>query len=157
MNTTITTIEEKREEALKRLSILQEKGLEYKAPIHCFKKGTDIGMFENQGGMFKSVYYQIYLNEGEEPYDSLIAEIKKFEEKEQAMVYLILCTHTVFGDLYDFFFVENDKKKWAKAQKELRNQCPYIYCYNMDTPAFSEKGPIYFEYDHACGGIYAII
>lgn len=149
-----TTIEEKREEALRRLAILKEKGLEYTAPIRCFKNGTDIGMFENQGGPFKSIYYQLYLNEGQEPYDSLISEVKKFEEKEKAIVYLILCSHTVFGDLYDFFFVENDKKQWNRSQKDLRSQYPSVYCYNMDTPAFSEKGSIYFEYDHACGGIY---
>ena len=144
-------VEVKREEAIKRLEILKSKGLKYLPAIKCFKAGKDIGMFENQGGFMKSVYYQVKLNTGDGNfYDNLYLKIQEFEREYNSVVYLVL----VAGFFCDFFYVSDHKDEWESDRKDLEEGYSYVYCYNMDDDLCSEIGEIKFKADPVCGGIY---
>ena len=148
-------VELKREEAIKRLEILKTKGLKYLPAIKCFKDGKDIGLFENQGGFMKSVYYQVKLNTGDgDFYDDLYLKIQEFEREYNSIVYLVLVSHTSFGTLCDFFYVSDHKEEWENDKKDLKEGYSYVYSYNMDDDFCSEIGEIAFKADPLCGGIY---
>lgn len=147
-------VEVKREEAIKRLEILKSKGLKYLHAIKCFKDGKDIGLFENQGFM-KSVYYQVKLNTGDKGfYDNLYQKIQGFEKNYNAIVYLVLESHTAFGTLCDFFYISDNQEEWEDDKQLLKEGYSYVYCYNMDDDMCSEIGEIAFKADPMCGGIY---
>ena len=144
-----------KEEALARLAILKEKGMTYSPAIRCFREGRDIGIFENQGGIARAVYYELNLNTGDEGfYDKLKAEVERFEKDSGGMVYLITVSHTMFGTLCDFFYVSQEKGRWASDRKDLKNGLSLVYCYNMDDDMCSEFGSIAFDVDRMFGGIY---
>lgn len=154
MKKTITR-EVLKEEALARLAILKEKGMAYSPAIRCFREGRDIGIFENQGGFARAVYYELNLNTGDEGfYDKLKAEVERFEKDSGGMVYLITVSHTMFGTLCDFFYVSQDKDSWARDRRDLKDSLSLVYCYNMDDDMCSEFGSIAFDVDRMFGGIY---
>jgi len=145
----------KREEAVKRLELLKEKGMTYYPPHESFKKGTDIGIFENQGPLAKAVYYALKLNTGDNGfYDKLNQAVEEFETKHNAIVYLILVTHAVFGTVCDMFYVSDYKEEWKQDIQDLKDGYSCVYSYNMDEPMFSEIGTIGFGVAIAFGGIY---
>ena len=148
-------VELKREEAIKRLEILKTKGLKYLPAIKCFKDGKDIGLFENQGGFMKSVYYQVKLNTGDGYfYDDLYSKIQEFEKEYNSVVYLVLVSHTSFGTLCDFFYVSDYETEWEDDRNDLLDGYTFVYSYNMDDDLCSECGEIRFKPDPVCGGIY---
>ena len=149
------TKEEKRIEALKRLQYLSKNGMKYKEPITAFENG-DIGIFENQGSVFKSVYYSLDLNQGQYPYNKIKEEVAKFEEEYNSVVYLIQLAHTQFGKVYNMFYVSDNEEEWEMDWDDLKQKYSVVYCYNISDPMGCEIGSIAFEYDNICGGIYRV-
>ena len=151
----MVNIQLQKEEALKRLEILKQKGLAYKPAIKCFKEGEDIGIFENQGGPMKSVFYWLYGNTGDDDfYDKLAKKVKTFEATENSVVYLILVSHTSFGTVCSLFFVSDSTDEWEMEQQDLQEGYAFVYVYNMDDDYCSEFGSIGYAADPICGGIY---
>ena len=148
----MVTPEEKKAEVLERLEILKNKGIKYGAAIRCIKEGNDIAIFENQG-FCKSVFYKLYLNAGDEFYDTLIA-VKEDLEKDGKLVYLILVSHTAYGTLCDFFFVDDYKTDWKREKKDLKDGYAYVYSYNLECDYNSDFGSIFYGADPLGGGIY---
>lgn len=148
------TKEEQKKEALKRLNLLKEKGMKFHKPvIDCFKKG-DVPIFENQGMPFRSVFYYLYGNQGQDPYDEIIRYKEEFEKEYHCLVYLILITHSQFGTLYDMLYVSRNEEEWEMDIDELKQGYSYVNCVNASDPMLSEIGEIGFKYDSVCGGIY---
>lgn len=138
-------------EALKRLDILKKKGLKYYEPvINTFKNG-DIPMFENQGMPFRSVFYWLYGNKGQKPYDEIIEIKERFEKEYGAIVYMILISHTGFGTCYDFLYVSKQRNEWKMDNEDLNEGYPISYCHS---DICEEFGSIGIAYDNVCGGIY---
>ena len=132
-----------------------ELGLKYKPAITCFTDKNDIPLFENFGGVQKSIFYQVKLNTGDNGfYDKLYSKIQEFEKRYNGLVYLVLVSHTVFGTLCDFFYVSDERHEWADDTEDLKEGYQYVYCYNMDDDMCSEIGEIGFKDDPVCGGIY---
>lgn len=145
----------KREEAIKRLEILKEKGMTYNPPLKAFKSGEDIGIFSNLGKGAEAVYYALNLNTGDEGfYDDLRNAVNEFEAKHNAVVYLILVTHTIFQTLCDMFYVSDCKEEWERDRKDLREGWSCTYSYNQTEPLFSEIGDIAFSASKSYGGLY---
>jgi len=144
-----------KQEALKRLEILKQNGMSYyKSVIKTFEN-NDVPIFENQG-FLKSVFYNLYGNKGQEPYDEIIKAKEEFEKEYDGMVYLILISHTNFGTVYDMLYVSKNDEEWEMDIDELKQGYAYVNCVNADFPDFSEIGEIGFAYDKVCGGIYRI-
>ena len=154
------TKEEMKNEALRRLEVLKEMGKKkkavfFKTPIDFFKNG-DVPIFENQNRIFKSVFYGLYLNKGNDPYDSIIAKKEEIEKEDGNLVYLIQISHTCFGDMAYMFVVSSEKSEWALDEEDMKEQIAFTYAYNMSDDYCSEYGSIKFEFDSSCGGLYAI-
>lgn len=142
------------QEALRRLQILKEKGMKFHKPVYdCFCR-RDTPIFENQGLGFRSVFYSLYGNKGQEPYDEIIKAKEEFEKEYNSLVYLILITHSNFGTLYDMLYVSHNDEEWEFDRDELEQGYAYVNCVNADDPMLSEIGEIGFKYDNVCGGIY---
>ena len=149
------SVEEKRQEALERLEILKKKGMTYTAPIRHFKNGDEIGIFENQGGGARAVYYGLRMNQGDgDFYDKLGGFVDEFEKKNDAVVYLIQVSHLTFGTMCSLFYVSDHKNEWKADRKDLEEGYPMVYVYNMDDEFCSEAGTIGYAADPLFGGIY---
>lgn len=148
----MATKEERKIEGMKRLQYLASRGMEFKTPIQAFKNNK-VGIFENQGGFAKAVYYDLYLNQGQEDYDTLIKAKEEFEEEYNSTVYLIQISHTSFGKCATMFYVSNNQEEWKMDWDDLKENCACCNVYNFDFEE-SEIGSIGFEYDRMFGGIY---
>jgi len=152
-----TTLEQRRDEALKRLDFLKKHGMTYGAAVRAFRDKGDIGIFENQGGFANAVYYEMRLNSGDNDfYDELCTQVDCFESENDATVYLILVNHTMFGELVSFLYVSDQPQEWEDDMDDLKNQMALVYVYNRDDDMLSEFGSISFAYSPAFGGIYRV-
>ena len=150
----MATLEERKEEALKRLNILKTNGMAFAQPIEAFKKGS-VGIFENQGRIARAVYYDLYLNKGDnDKYDRIIKYKEELEQKWDYTVYLILISHYDFGDIATMFYVSECKEDWEYDRQDLKEGYTYADCFNMTEEDFSEGGTIGFSYDAMYGGLY---
>lgn len=138
-------------EALKRLEIMKKKGLLFHKPVIDTFKNGDIPMFENQGAPFRSVYYYLYGNKGQQPYDEIIEIKERFEKEYGALVYMVLISHLGFGTCYDFLYVSKQQDEWEMDIDDLNYGTPISYCHS---DICEEFGSISIGYDKVCGGIY---
>ena len=148
----MTTLEERKEEALKRLNFLHKKGMKLTEPIKWFDKG-EIAIFEYQNRIFNSIQYGLYMNKNQERYARMIKQKEEFEKERNCTVYLILVRHTEFGEQATMFYVSNCKAEWKEDFEDLQNKSPICYVANEDDMC-NESGSILFEYSSNCGGIY---
>lgn len=145
---------ERKEEAVKRLQFLKKKGMKFgKEPIEAFKRGS-VGIFENQSRIFRSTYYDLYMNKSQEDYQEIIKAKEEFESKRNCTVYLIQISHTDFGKCVSMFYVSDTEEEWGMDNSDLNEGYTYAYVYNQTYPDYSEIGSIGFAYDNMCGGIY---
>lgn len=152
----MSTLQAKNQEGIKRIEFLKNNGMKFgKQVLDTFKSGG-VGIFENQGMPFRSVYYSLYLNKGQKEYDEIIEEKENFEKEYQAKVYLILISHTEFGKLVSMLYVSNHNEEWNYDNEDLKEKVAYAYVFNQTDNDCSEIGSIAFEYDSICGGIYRI-
>ena len=147
-------LEKQKKEALERLNILKKNGLIYHKPVIDTFKNGDIPIFEYQNRMFRSVFYRLYVNKEQEPYDNIIHVVKEIEREYGGLVYLVLISHTTFGTLYNLFYVSKNQKEWEEDKEDLKQKYALIYVHNASDNICSEFGSICFEYDNVCGGIY---
>lgn len=64
--------------------------------------------------------------------------------------YAVICTHTVFGTIYDVLYVTPNKGDWPYERMDRNGFCA-SYAYNADDPQLSEFGSIQIQ--NANGGI----
>ena len=141
-----------RNEAIKRLGIMKSKGLKfYKQALDTFKKG-DVPIFENQGTPFRSVFFYLYGNKGQDPYDKIIKLKEQFEKEYNTMVYMVLITHTKeIGTCYDMLYISKNEEEWDMDNEDLEYNQVVSYCCSG---VCNEIGTIEFAYDNVGGGIY---
>lgn len=145
---------ERKEEALVRLNMLKKNGMKFaKEPIEAFKNGS-VGIFENQGGVFRSTYYDLYLNKTQKEYQEMIELKEEFERKHNCTVYLMQISHCEWGKNISMFYVSDSESEWEMDRNDLNEGYPLVYVVNVDDPSCSEFGSIGFKYDSVCGGIY---
>ena len=146
-------IVKQRKEALRRIEILKQQGLKFVKPVKDTLKNKDVPIFENQGIPFRSVFYYLYGNQGQEPYDEIIKIKEEFEKEYKAYVYLILISHSNIGTCYNFLYVSNNEDEWEMDNEDLKYGTPIVYCHNRDME-IDEFGSIGIAYDNVCGGIF---
>lgn len=147
----MTTLEERKQEALKRLNFLHKKGMKLTEPIKWFEKG-EIAIFEYQNRIFNSIQYGLYMNKSQEDYQKMI-KVKEQLESKNRTVYLILVNNTEFGKQASYFYVSNEKNEWEYDFEDLGYKQPICYVANLNHND-GEFGGIEFEYSPNCGGIY---
>lgn len=146
----MTTLEEKKIEGLKRLNYMVQRGMTFKKPVQLFRNGK-VGIFENLGGYSRAVFYDLYLNQGQEEYDEIIELKDNFEKEYNALVYLIQISHTEFGRAISMLYVCDNKKEWEMDWEGLKENrvCAYVTVGDC-----TDIGDIGIAYDGMFGGIY---
>lgn len=118
--------EEKKIEALARMKAL---GI-YPETIRQFKNDGYISVSEPLVGAF-------YWAEDED-----LARIKEFEDKHNALVYLVIRSYTTLGKMDSFLYVSDHPDEWSFDRKNLKDGETIAYVYNHDAPDCSELGYI---------------
>lgn len=73
------------------------------------------------------------------------ANVKKFEEENNALVYMIARAYTKMGKMDSYIYVSDNKEDWADDNEDLRNGIAFSYTVNKDAPDCSEFGSIGFK------------
>lgn len=68
--------------------------------------------------------------------------VKEFEEKNNAVVYMVVRSYTEFGKMDAFLFVCDYAEEWEIDNEDIAARYPLAYVHNYDTPEFSEFGCI---------------
>lgn len=84
--------------------------------------------------------------------DETLKNIKNFEEKNNALVYLVIRTYfQELGTMDSYLFVSDYKEERESDKNNLKNNQSLTYVYNHDFPVYSEFGAIGFEKKIAAG------
>ena len=96
----------KKEEAIRRMKALDL----YKPYIESFIKRDEIFMSEMTGGV-----YEFSSN------TELCNKVREFEDEHKALVYHIIRTVTVDGEIYSFLFVSDYQEEWEMDNADIQN------------------------------------
>lgn len=80
-----------------------------------------------------------------EPEQEDLERIRQFETEHNALVYLVIRSHTNYGTMDSMLYVSNSRKDWYMDRAGLVNPAHWrqeAYVYNHDRPEFSEVGVI---------------
>ena len=134
---TKATAEERKQEALKRLHMLNL----HPNVLRDFKQGTlncsdriEFGPLSKFGP--STIGALFWLSDEEQE------KVKEIEKKYEITVYHMTYEETAFGELYDLFYVSSHKDEWERDRQELKAGYPCVYTVNVDDPLCSEFGAI---------------
>lgn len=71
-----------------------------------------------------------------------LQRIRDFEEKYNALVYLVIRSYTNLGKMDSYLYVSDYEEEWERDREDLENKEPLVYVYNHDMPDCSEFGRI---------------
>ncbi len=139
-----------KEEAIKRLQILSDAGLNSSVRT-AFEK--DNMLFCSDQTYFQTLCYGdlVRFDEDNLVDSSICNMVKEFETKNNCLVYHLTHEFTSHGEFLDLFIVTPDKDRWNADRNNLTNGLAYSYVFNLTIPDFSEFGTIGF--DVRCGGL----
>lgn len=123
------SINEKKTEAIKRMKMMRI----IPGAIKQFKDKNQIMVSEPPFG-------GLYWIE-----DELQITIKEFEEKNNALVYLVVRAFTNLGKMDSLLFVGDYKKDWEMENEDIKDGIVFSYTINYDMPDCSEMGSIGFR------------
>lgn len=132
------SVNEKKAEAIKRMKMM-----------HIISDAIKQFKDENQIMVSEPPFGGLYWIE-----DELQTTIKKFEEKNNALVYLVVRAFTSFGKMDSLLFVSDYKEDWELENDNINDGIVFSYTINYDMPGCSEMGSI--GYRSIGGGIVRI-
>ena len=74
--------------------------------------------------------------------DDLQAEIEKFEQENNALVYAVVRAFTEFGQLDSLLFIDQYKEDWNRFDEDAKDGYYFTYTINRDCDWCSEFGSI---------------
>lgn len=125
--------EKQKQEALKRLKILQKDYLVHKNVLKEFKENETIYYSENFGGYMQGILYWLHNK------SQYVEKVKEIEEKRNIYVYKCILSHTNFGDILDCLYISSDEESWEYEREQLENDgIVDSYCINLSDEYCSE-------------------
>lgn len=118
--------EDKKTEAVARMKAL---GI-FPETVRQFEKEDLVSISEPPVGAF-------FWLEGED-----LERAKRFEEKYNALVYVVIRSYTTIGKMDAFLYVSDHPEEWDADHEDLKNGEALAYVYNYDAPDCSELGCI---------------
>ena len=116
----------KKEEAIKRMKAMNI----YSDAIKQFKNADIVMVSEPPlGGLF-------WLNDEEKEM------VSKFEQENNALVYLVVRSFTNLGTMDNIFYVSDYQDEWEMDNADLNENYARVYVINHDMPDCSEFGTI---------------
>lgn len=126
-----------KQEAQKRLEILQKEYLVHKNVLAEFKQNGTIYYSESFGGFMQGILY--WLRNKKE----FVNAVKEIEEKRNIFIYTCILTHTNIGDVLDCLYVSDDRDYWKDERKQLEDDgFVSSYCINLSDDFCSEFGGV---------------
>ena len=116
----------KKTEAINRMEALDL----YNPYIKAFKDKDEIFMSEMTGGVYE-------FSENTE----LCNKVKEFEAEHKALVYHVIRTVTIDGEIYSFLFVSDHKEEWEMDNADIADGIAFVYGWDV-TGWCSEFGSI---------------
>ena len=120
-----------KQEALKRLEILKEKGL-LKNVVDDFKK-NDLIYYSEQTKMGGILYYCTQSNGA----DKYVKIIEEFEKEHNAIVYHAIHIFTEFGELLNLLYVSSYDEEYEQDKQDLKENYAFSYVVNLNDEMFS--------------------
>lgn len=110
---------------MKKLSIFPET-------IRQFEEDGKVSISEPPMGAF-------YWADGE-----YLERIRRFEERHNALVYVVIRSYTTIGKMDCYLFVNDHVEEWERDRRSLEvpGDGVFSYVYNLDAPDCSEFGDI---------------
>ena len=68
--------------------------------------------------------------------------VRKFEQENNALVYLVARSFTNIGKMDNLFYVSNYDDEWEMDNEDLKDHYAFVYVVNHDMPDCSEFGSI---------------
>ena len=126
-----------KQEAIKRLTILQNEYMVHKNVLNEFKADETIYYSENFRGYMQGILYWLHNK------DEFVNIVKNIEEKRNIYVYHCILSHySDDGDVLTMLYVSSDEEYWENERQELIDGCPCMYTYSFNFPEFSEFGGV---------------
>ncbi len=135
------SLEQKRAEAASRIEMLGilPRTMVYLRPGQRLRQDGRVIISEPPFGAF-------YFSQDED-----LKRIHEFEESNNALVYLVIRSHTTIGKIDNYLFVSDHRDQWDRERRDLEAGEPLCYVYNHDMPDCSEFGCIGIEKTFAGG------
>ena len=114
-----------KEEAVKRLKILQQMYNVHPNILNEFNKNDKIYYSERINRVFNGVLY--WLDNKPEFVDA----VKKIKDKYNIFVYHCILSHTEFGDWLDLLYVSDNLDNWENEKSKLMIGLPRVYTYDF--------------------------
>ena len=141
-----------REEALRRLDILESKGLMEEVK-DLFEKENKILISERTIFGKKPIGTLFTVDEinslAEYKQCEIPRKIKEFEKSRNALVYHATLEKMTFGLCLDLFYVSKFDEEWEMDREDLEGNCALVHVVNLTDDFLSETGSIMYE---ASGG-----
>lgn len=118
------TMEEKKQEALARMKVLDL----HKNIIKEFDKENIVNMSEHG--------YLYWLTDEQKQY------VSEFEEEYNALVYHVIHNYTEVGEMLTFLFVSDYKEEWEMDREDLQSGIVCAYVKNLSVDWCSEFGSV---------------
>lgn len=80
-----------------------------------------------------------------------LQRIRDFEERQNALVYLVIRSYTTIGMMDSYLYVSDYQEEWERDRHDLETGEPLVYVHNHDMPDCSEFGCIGIELTCAAG------
>lgn len=123
-----------KQEAIKRLEILQNEYGIHKNVLKEFKQDETIYYSERINKIFNGVLYWIRNR------DELVNVIKRVEEQRNVFIYHCLLEHTEFGDRLTMLYISEDEQNWQYERKELLDGFISVCVYDLQFDEFEFGG-----------------
>lgn len=125
--------EKQKQEAIKRLELLQKEYLLHKNVLKEFKQDETIYYSECFGGFYNGILYWLR-NKPE-----FIEKVKEIEEEYNLYVYHCILNHTNMGDILSMLYVSSESDYWKDEQEHLINDgYAEAYVWNLSFEMDSE-------------------
>lgn len=83
--------------------------------------------------------------------EAQLEQVRKFEERNNALVYHVIHSYTSFGELESYLYVSDYPEEWEMDREDIGNGQQLVYVLNKDMPDCSEFGSIGIALTGAAG------
>ena len=139
--------ENQKQEAIKRLKILEEVYQLHPNVLKEFKQDGTVYYSEQVNSMYRGILYWLRNK------PKYVQAVKNVEEKYNIFVYHCILHYTEFGECLTMLYVSSTPEEWERDKNELKTGYIVAYVYNLDE-IYSEFGSI--EIAGANGGIVRV-
>lgn len=123
-----------KQEAIKRLKILEKEYLVHKNVLKEFKQDETIYYSERINKIFNGVLYWIRNR------DELVNAIKRVEKQRNLFIYHCLLEHSEFGDTLTMLYISDEEQNWQYERKELLDGFISVCVYDLQFDEFEFGG-----------------